>query len=57
MNIWIVLIVPQNTITHSAIVDSVYDSSARAEQQVADLINSGKWTSDEIFLIPQQVQS
>ena len=57
MNIWIVLIVPQNTITHSAIVDSVYDSSARAEQQVADLINSGKWTSDEVFLIPQQVQS
>jgi len=57
MNIWIVLIVPQNTTIPSAIVDSVYDSSVTAEQKIAELINSGKWTEDEVFLVPQQVQS
>ena len=57
MNIWIVLIVPQNTTIPSAIVDSVYDSPVTAEQKIAELINSGKWTEDEVFLVPQQVQS
>jgi hypothetical protein len=57
MNIWIVLIVPQNTTSSSAIVNSVYDSESAAEQQITELINSNKWTQDEVFLVPQQVQS
>lgn len=56
MEIFILLIQPNNSDSKNVSISGVYDTSQKAEIAMQDLLSQGKWLSDEIQIIIQNVQ-
>lgn len=56
MEIFIILLQPNNADSKNVSIIGVYDTSQKAELIAQELISSGKWFSDEIQIVPQNIQ-
>ena len=56
MEIFIILLQPNNSDSKNVSIVGVYDTYQKAELITQDLISSGKWLSDELQIIPQNAQ-
>lgn len=56
MDIFILLVQPNNSDSKNVTIMGVYDTYEKAELISQELVSSGKWLSDELQIIPQNVQ-
>jgi len=56
MDIFIILLQPNNSDSKNVGIIGVYDTVQKADSAMQELISSGKWQTDELQVIPQTVQ-
>jgi hypothetical protein len=56
MEIWLVLITPQAESNTSYIISGAFDSEQKAQIEFEELATSGKYTIDELRIIPMPIQ-